>query len=191
MRLWVRLRLAAVLVCAAAVGAACGQAALATPTTAMRLPAHPPASVPAPTGAPYPTATPIPTDTPAPTATPQPPTATPTAIQPPPTPTNAPTPVATPTAAATASRAAPTPTAAAPTQMRSAPASQPSTCPSGCATPPPGCAIKGNINSSGEKIYHLPGQSNYTATIIDASKGERWFCTEDEAVANGWRKSKS
>ncbi len=52
------------------------------------------------------------------------------------------------------------------------------------------CQIKGNISSSGEKIYHLPSQRYYNQTTIDESKGERWFCTEDEAIAAGWRKSK-
>lgn len=52
-----------------------------------------------------------------------------------------------------------------------------------------GCTIKGNINSEGVKIYHLPGMRDYNRTIIDESKGERWFCTEQEAVAAGWRKA--
>jgi len=52
------------------------------------------------------------------------------------------------------------------------------------------CVIKGNISSSGEKIYHLPGQKYYNQTVISESKGERWFCTEEEAAAVGWRKSK-
>ena len=64
-----------------------------------------------------------------------------------------------------------------------------SLCPQGCATPPPGCSIKGNISASGEKIYHMPGQKYYADTVISPDKGERWFCTEDEARANGWRKS--
>ncbi len=55
--------------------------------------------------------------------------------------------------------------------------------------PPAGCAIKGNISEKLEKIYHLPGQMVYQQTIIDPAKGERWFCTEAEAQANGWRKS--
>ncbi len=64
-------------------------------------------------------------------------------------------------------------------------------CPQGCVTPPPGCVIKGNISSStGEKIYHVPGQRYYEQTKIEPEKGERWFCTEEEATANGWRKSK-
>lgn len=49
-----------------------------------------------------------------------------------------------------------------------------------------GCQIKGNIGSSG-KVYHLPGSDSYAATQIDESKGERWFCTEAEARAAGWR----
>ncbi len=52
------------------------------------------------------------------------------------------------------------------------------------------CVIKGNINSKKEKIYHLPSQSFYEKTLIDESAGERWFCTEEEALAAGWRKSK-
>lgn len=54
-----------------------------------------------------------------------------------------------------------------------------------------GCTIKGNISSSGEKIYHLPGCGSYTKTSIDELKGERWFCTEEEAVKAGWRKAKN
>ena len=52
------------------------------------------------------------------------------------------------------------------------------------------CLIKGNINSKGEKIYHVPGQQYYNDTKIEENKGERWFCTEAEAIAAGWRKSK-
>jgi micrococcal nuclease len=63
-------------------------------------------------------------------------------------------------------------------------------CADGCVTPPAGCLIKGNINSEGEKIYHVPGGRYYDQTVIDPEKGERWFCSEAEAVAAGWRKSK-
>lgn len=52
------------------------------------------------------------------------------------------------------------------------------------------CNIKGNINSKGEKIYHVPGGAYYHKTQIDASRGERWFCSEAEAQAAGWRRSK-
>jgi endonuclease YncB( thermonuclease family) len=57
-------------------------------------------------------------------------------------------------------------------------------------TPATRCAIKGNISSKGERIYHVPGGEYYDATKIDTSKGEQWFCTEAEAAASGWRKSK-
>jgi endonuclease YncB( thermonuclease family) len=52
------------------------------------------------------------------------------------------------------------------------------------------CVIKGNMSSKGERIYHVPGGRYYDATVIDTLKGEQWFCTEAEAVAAGWRKSK-
>jgi micrococcal nuclease len=64
------------------------------------------------------------------------------------------------------------------------------TCDGGCPTPPLNCRIKGNINSRGEKIYHVPGGKSYDQTVIEPEKGERWFCTEAEAIAAGWRKSK-
>ena len=63
-------------------------------------------------------------------------------------------------------------------------------CPEGCTSPPAGCAVKGNISqTTGEKIYHVPGGAFYEATVINPASGERWFCTEAEALANGWRKS--
>lgn len=51
------------------------------------------------------------------------------------------------------------------------------------------CNIKGNISGKGERIYHVPGQKYYDHTKISESKGERWFCSEDEARAAGWRKA--
>ena len=50
-----------------------------------------------------------------------------------------------------------------------------------------GCQIKGNINSKGGRIYHVPGSRSYSQTKINESKGERWFCSESEARAAGWR----
>ncbi len=56
------------------------------------------------------------------------------------------------------------------------------------AEAPPVCPnpIKGNINSKGEKIYHVPGGRSYEAT-----KPERWFCTEEKAKDAGFRKAKN
>ncbi|WP_346015061.1 hypothetical protein [Metabacillus halosaccharovorans] len=45
--------------------------------------------------------------------------------------------------------------------------------------------IRGNISSSGEKIYHVPGGEYYDATVA-----EEKFCTQAEAMAAGYRKSK-
>ena len=56
--------------------------------------------------------------------------------------------------------------------------------------PPGDCVIKGNISANG-RIYHLPGMRYYDRTGIDESRGERWFCTEAEARAAGWRRSRS
>ncbi|TCL09301.1 endonuclease YncB(thermonuclease family) [Shimia isoporae] len=58
-------------------------------------------------------------------------------------------------------------------------------------TKPANCNIKGNINSKGDRIYHVPGGKWYDRTTVNTSKGQRWFCSEAEARAAGWRKSKS
>lgn len=53
------------------------------------------------------------------------------------------------------------------------------------------CNIKGNISiNTGEHIYHVPGQEHYWETKISPQYGERWFCSEDEARAAGWRKAR-
>ncbi|MBI2551899.1 thermonuclease family protein [Candidatus Uhrbacteria bacterium] len=51
------------------------------------------------------------------------------------------------------------------------------------------CTIKGNVTT--EKIYHLEGCGSYEKTKIDEARGERWFCTEAEAAAAGWRKAQN
>ncbi len=72
-----------------------------------------------------------------------------------------------------------------------------------CATPEPPAAggrceysgteepvIKGNVSlNTAEKIYHVPAGEFYDQTVIDEAKGERWFCTEADALVAGWRKS--
>lgn len=81
------------------------------------------------------------------------------------------------------------PPAATPAEPEASPAPADG-CPQGCSLPKPGCEIKGNISQENdEKIYHVPGQWYYNKTVITPEKGERWFCTEEEARANGWRKA--
>ena len=46
------------------------------------------------------------------------------------------------------------------------------------------CRIKGNINRSGNKIYHMPGSPSYEGT-----NPEQWFCTEQQARDAGFRSS--
>ena len=112
----------------------------------------------------------VPTGTPEPSKTTQP------------TDTYTPRPTATPR---------PTSTSRPPTPTPRPPTATPTGCPQGCTYPPPGCVFKGNISvNTGEKIYHVPGQQYYNDTIISPEKGERWFCTDEEAIRNGWRKSK-
>lgn len=48
------------------------------------------------------------------------------------------------------------------------------------------CRIKGNINRSGDKIYHLPDESSYAQT-----NPEQWFCTEQQARDAGFRSTGS
>jgi hypothetical protein len=54
----------------------------------------------------------------------------------------------------------------------------------------PNCNIKGNISfRTGERIYHMPGDAFYKATVIDRRAGERWFCSEEQAQRAGWRRT--
>lgn len=48
------------------------------------------------------------------------------------------------------------------------------------------CPIKGNISRGGQ-IYQAPWSPWYSRTKVNTAKGERWFCTEGEAVEAGWR----
>jgi len=78
-----------------------------------------------------------------------------------------------------------------PTEKPAEDPAPPEGCPEGCTSSQHGCGIKGNISlRTGERIYHLPGQQYYDRTVISPEAGERWFCTEEEAEANGWRRAK-
>jgi hypothetical protein len=48
------------------------------------------------------------------------------------------------------------------------------------------CRIKGNHSRKGERIYHLPGMPYYSETVA-----EDIFCTEAEARAAGYRRSRA
>jgi endonuclease YncB( thermonuclease family) len=54
---------------------------------------------------------------------------------------------------------------------------------------PEGCPIKGKV-TGGRRIYVLPWARDYERVKITGRRGERWFCSEDEALAAGWKPSK-
>jgi endonuclease YncB( thermonuclease family) len=60
---------------------------------------------------------------------------------------------------------------------------------SAAEAPSPNCTIKGNVNRQGERIYHMPGGASYSSVNMEVA-GKRWFCTEEEAKAAGWRPAK-
>ncbi len=54
------------------------------------------------------------------------------------------------------------------------------------------CAIKWNISVDSQKrYYHLPWTDYYINTKIDTKYGERYFCTEYEALKAWWNKASS
>jgi len=55
---------------------------------------------------------------------------------------------------------------------------------------PDGCPIKGHVSAEG-RIYVLPWSADYERVKVRANKGERWFCSEQDARAAGWRASES
>lgn len=124
-----------------------------------------------------------------------PPTDTPRPTQPPATATEAPTLAPTATLAPPTLTPAPivptdTPLPVLPTDTVAAPAAPPPA--GGYVCPNNTPCIKGNISSSsGDKIYHYPGCTNYDDTVINESAGERWFVTGAEAEAAGWRRAKN
>jgi endonuclease YncB( thermonuclease family) len=52
-------------------------------------------------------------------------------------------------------------------------------------TAPDGCPIKGRI-VRGSKVYVLPWTPRYRRVRVRARRGERWFCSEKDAIAAGW-----
>ncbi|WP_229188129.1 hypothetical protein [Bradyrhizobium oropedii] len=55
--------------------------------------------------------------------------------------------------------------------------------------PSPECLIKGTVDRNGERTYHSPGQLSYAQIDMTKKPAERWFCSETEAEATGWRRA--
>jgi endonuclease YncB( thermonuclease family) len=51
---------------------------------------------------------------------------------------------------------------------------------------PDGCPIKGQVTAS-TRIYVLPWSPEYERARVQSARGERWFCSEQEAVAAGFK----
>jgi endonuclease YncB( thermonuclease family) len=53
---------------------------------------------------------------------------------------------------------------------------------------PEGCPIKGDVER-GRRVYILPWAQGYDRVKISGRRGERWFCSEEEARSAGWTPS--
>lgn len=51
---------------------------------------------------------------------------------------------------------------------------------------PEDCVVKGVVRF-GEKFYYLPGDWKYFDRDIDPDRGDKWFCSEEEARLTGFR----
>ena len=49
------------------------------------------------------------------------------------------------------------------------------------------CVIKGTINEKDQRVFYVPSDEGYDAIKIDPSRGERMFCSDDQAILRGWR----
>jgi endonuclease YncB( thermonuclease family) len=50
------------------------------------------------------------------------------------------------------------------------------------------CEVKGTIDSQSRHVFYLPSDKGYEKIEIDPSKGERMFCSDDEALLAGWKR---
>ena len=50
------------------------------------------------------------------------------------------------------------------------------------------CDIKGIIDDKGQRIFYTPVDKRYDSAQVDVSRGERMFCSDDEARLAGWRR---
>jgi endonuclease YncB( thermonuclease family) len=48
------------------------------------------------------------------------------------------------------------------------------------------CVVKGAIKEDDQRIFYIPSDEQYEQITIDPDKGERMFCSDDEAILAGW-----
>lgn len=55
------------------------------------------------------------------------------------------------------------------------------------ASAPGGCVVKAKVLKETGRTLFVPWSPWYARATIDPAKGDRWFCSEAEAVADGWK----
>jgi len=50
------------------------------------------------------------------------------------------------------------------------------------------CRIKGTVTANGGRFYHTPLDDGFDSIRIDPKRGERLFCSDDEARQAGWKR---
>lgn len=48
------------------------------------------------------------------------------------------------------------------------------------------CVVKAAVTEEQQKIFFVPSDEDYAAVTIDPERGERIFCSDDEAILAGW-----
>lgn len=49
------------------------------------------------------------------------------------------------------------------------------------------CNIKANIDANGNRYYYMPYDPYYESVKV-SEEGESFLCSEEEAIANGWKR---
>ena len=49
------------------------------------------------------------------------------------------------------------------------------------------CVIKGVIHEEGQRVFYVPSDEAYDRIEIDPARGERMFCSDDQAILRGWK----
>lgn len=49
------------------------------------------------------------------------------------------------------------------------------------------CVIKGTINEQNQRVFYVPSDAAYESIVVDPARGERMFCSDDQAILRGWR----
>ena len=54
--------------------------------------------------------------------------------------------------------------------------------------PSTACVVKGIVDVTGARLYYGPLDPGYATLDVSEAAGDRWFCSDDEARAAGWRR---